>query len=46
MGRYERRRHLLSAAVVAQRVATLNHIIGGLTKTLNSVERKRAMSDE
>jgi four helix bundle protein len=46
MGRYERCRHLLSAAVVAQRVAILNHIIGGLTKTLSSIERKRAMSDE
>jgi four helix bundle protein len=41
MGRYERCRHLLSAAVVTQRVATLNHIIGGLTKTLISIERNR-----
>jgi four helix bundle protein len=46
MGRYERCGHLLSAAVVVQRVATLNHIIGGLTKTLMSIERKRAMGDE
>jgi hypothetical protein len=30
---------------VAQRVATLNHIIGGLTKTLNSIERKRVKSE-
>jgi hypothetical protein len=45
MGRYERCRHLLSAEVVAQRVATLNHIIGELTKTLNSIERKRALGE-
>jgi four helix bundle protein len=45
VGRYERCRHLLSAEVVAQRVATLNHIIGGLTKTLNSIERKRVKSE-
>jgi four helix bundle protein len=46
LGRYERCRQLLSAEVVAQRVATLNHIIGGLTKTLISIERKRVTSDK
>ena len=40
-GRYERCRHLLSAETIAQRIATLDHIIGGLTKTLQSIEQKR-----
>ena len=41
LGRYERCRHLLPPAVIVQRVATLNHIIGGLTKTLIAIEQKR-----
>jgi len=40
-GRYERCRHLLSAETIAQRIAALDHIIGGLTKTLQSIEQKR-----
>lgn len=43
LGRYERCRHLLPADVVVQRVAALNQIIGGLTKTLTTMEQK-AMS--
>jgi hypothetical protein len=37
-GRYERCNHLLPAEVVAQRVATLSHIIGGLSKTIQTIE--------
>ncbi len=40
-GRYERCRHLLPADTIVKRVATLDHIIGGLTKTLESIEQKR-----
>jgi four helix bundle protein len=40
-GCYERCRHLLSAETIAQRIAALDHIIGGLTKTLQSIEQKR-----
>ena len=40
MGRYKRCRHLLLAETIARRVATLDHIIGGLTKTLQSIEQK------
>ena len=46
LGRYKRFRHLLPAPVVAERVATLNHIMGGLTNTLNSIERKRALAEK
>ncbi len=42
-GRFERCHHLLSAEVVSQRVATLSRIIGGLTKTIQTIEsRSRA----
>lgn len=41
-GRYERCARLLPAEVLAQRTATLDHIIGGLTKTINTAERKLA----
>ena len=39
-GRYERCRHLLEADRVAARTATLDQIIGGLTNTINTVEKK------
>ena len=39
-GRYVRCRHLLSADVINKRVATLDHIIGGLTKTLETIQAK------
>src|SRR5258707_10373252 len=40
-GRYERCHHLLPADTLAKRVATLDHIIGGLTKTIVSIEAKQ-----
>lgn len=46
-GRYERCRRLLPPAVIEQRTAVLNQIIGGLTKTINTLEgRGKATSDE
>lgn len=40
-GRYERCRRLLSHEVVTERIATLDHIIGGLTKTIKTLEAKQ-----
>ena len=40
-GRYKRCARLLSADLIAQRIATLDHIIGGLTNTINTIEKKR-----
>ncbi|MBI5715265.1 MAG: four helix bundle protein [Chloroflexi bacterium] len=42
-GRYERFRHLLPADLITKRQAALDHIIGGLTNTINTIERKRAL---
>jgi four helix bundle protein len=39
-GRYERCNHLLPPEIVAQRVATLSHIIGGLSKTIQTIENR------
>jgi four helix bundle protein len=39
-GRYERCNHLLPAEVISQRVATLSHIIGGLSKTIQTIEAR------
>ena len=39
-GRYERCKRLLSPAVIQQRILVLNQIVGGLTKTINTLERK------
>lgn len=39
-GRYERCRYLLPPETVAQRVATLTHIIGGLSKTISTIESR------
>jgi len=41
LGRFERCRHLLPSTAVEQRIAVLNHIIGGLTKTINTIENRR-----
>lgn len=41
-GRYERCRHLLPPEIVEQRVAVLSQLIGGLTNTLATLERRRA----
>jgi four helix bundle protein len=39
-GRYERCSHLLSPETVAQRISTLSRIIGGLSKTIQTIERR------
>jgi four helix bundle protein len=39
-GRYERCNRLLPADVISQRVSTLNRIIGGLTKTIQTIENR------
>jgi four helix bundle protein len=36
-GRYERCNHLLPFEIVTQRVAALTHIIGGLSKTIQTI---------
>lgn len=41
-GRYERLARLLSPDTLAQRTTALNQIIGGLTKTIQTAERKLA----
>ncbi|MBI1878166.1 MAG: four helix bundle protein [Chloroflexi bacterium] len=40
-GRYERCRYLLPADLITKRLNTLDHIIGGLTNTINTIEKKR-----
>ena len=40
-GRYARCEHLLSADLIKQRLSTLDHIIGGLTNTINTIEAKQ-----
>jgi four helix bundle protein len=39
-GRYERCHHLLPSETIAQRVATLTPIIGGLSKTIQTIESR------
>ena len=39
-GRYERCNHLLPPETIARRVATLSHIIGGLSKTIQTIESR------
>jgi len=46
LGRYARCNHLLSPDLVNQRLATLDHIIGGLTKTINTIEAKQKREHE
>jgi four helix bundle protein len=41
-GRYERFNHLLSPEIISQRTAVLSRIIGGLTKTIQTIESRRA----
>lgn len=41
LGRYYRCNRLLPAETTEKRAATLNHIIGGLTKTINTIETRR-----
>ena len=40
-GRYERCENLLSAEMIARRIATLDCIIGGLTKTITTIEQRK-----
>jgi four helix bundle protein len=40
-GHYARCNHLLPADLINQRIATLDHIIGGLTNTINTIEAKQ-----
>ena len=44
-GRYQRFHHLFPAELIAKRVTTLDRIIGGLTSTINTLERKRTQED-
>ena len=39
-GRYARCKRLLPLDVIEKRTTTLNQIVGGLTKTINTLERK------
>ena len=39
-GRYRRFKYLLSLEIIAKRLATLDHIIGGLTNTVNTLGNK------
>ncbi len=40
-GRFERCKQLLPADLITKRTGTLDHIIGGLTKTINTIENRR-----
>ena len=40
-GRYSRCNHLLSADLIQQRLSVLDHIIGGLTNTITTIEAKQ-----
>ncbi|MBA4393117.1 MAG: hypothetical protein C0407_06160 [Desulfobacca sp.] len=40
-GRYLRCRHLLSADLLTKRIATLDQIIGGLNKTIRTIDEKK-----
>jgi len=43
-GRYERCCRLLPAELIAERTATLDHIIGGLTKAIRTIEAKQNLA--
>src|SRR5437870_3427352 len=45
-GRYERCNHLLPPELISKRVAALNQIIGGLTKTIGTLEAKQKRTPE
>ena len=40
-GRYERCKFLLPAQLIKERSAALDHIVGGLTKTIYTIEKRR-----
>jgi four helix bundle protein len=39
-GRYQRMKYLLPAEVIRKRVEILDHIIGGLTNSINTIDKK------
>jgi four helix bundle protein len=41
-GRYERCHHLLPAEAIGQRTSVLDQIIGGLTKTIQTIESRKS----
>lgn len=45
-GRYERCSRLLPPDLIAKRVSALSQIIGGLTKTINTIERRKLAGDK
>ena len=45
-GRYERCHHLLPAETVTKRAGMLNHIIGGLSKTIETIGAKPAKTTQ
>ncbi len=45
-GRYERCNRLLPSDLINQRVAALNRIIGGLTKTIQTIDPRRTIAEE
>lgn len=46
LGRYERCRPLLPEELLQKRIATLNHIIGGLVKTIRTIETRNRIPRE
>lgn len=45
-GQFRRCRHLLTKETINNRIATLDHIIGGLTKTISTIKsRQKSVSD-
>lgn len=44
-GRYERCHHLLTAEIIKDRLACLDQIIGGLTATIVTIEKKARVPD-
>ncbi len=45
-GRYKICWHLLHGAIIRNRIATLDHIIGGLTKTISTIEGRHKMAGD
>ena len=44
-GRYKRCRYLLTKEIINHRIATLDNIIGGLTKTISTIENRQKNTD-
>ncbi|MEP7200571.1 MAG: four helix bundle protein [Chloroflexota bacterium] len=45
-GRYGRMKHLLPAELISKRVSVLSQIIGGLTNTINTIEKRKVTGDK